>query len=296
LQPNNTKKHKKPKTLPNFEEELQHVLNVYKPVSKTPLEMVQLLKSKLALYRTDPENPSKSLKIGYAGRLDPMAHGVLLLLVGDENKKRKNYEFYQKKYTFQIVLGFETDTHDILGLVTSSPVCHMPDLTETDDLRNCISEIIATQFIGKHDQKYPAYSSARVKGKPLFQWAKENQLENLEIPSKNIEIFSINVLSMSTITTTDLIQHIHERINGISSSNSGKFRQPEILQKWQEVSAQNPPDQKMVTLTLEAHVSHGTYIRSIAQLLGLCVGTGAVVIDLLRNCVGEFLLEDSIKL
>lgn len=41
------------------------------------------------------------MKKGYAGRLDPMARGVLLLLVGDENKKKTDYEFFPKVYEFR---------------------------------------------------------------------------------------------------------------------------------------------------------------------------------------------------
>jgi len=51
----------------------------------------------------------------YAGRLDPMAHGVLVLLVGEENKKREKYEKFVKEYLFQCIFGVATDTYDILG-------------------------------------------------------------------------------------------------------------------------------------------------------------------------------------
>jgi len=133
-------------------------------------------------------------------------------------------------------------------------------------------------------------------GKQLFQWAKENQLENLEIPSKIIEVFSMEIIEMASMSMSGFINHIEERIHGISLPNSGKFRQVEILHKWKEILDKNPKTLELVTVTIHAHVSHGAYIRSIAHQLGQYIGTGAVVIDLLRTCVGNFTLQDAIKL
>ena len=60
------------------------VLNLYKPQGVTPLELIDRFRQKHPEYKDE--------KLGYAGRLDPMAEGILLVLVGDENKKRKTYE------------------------------------------------------------------------------------------------------------------------------------------------------------------------------------------------------------
>lgn len=57
----------------------QNILLLYKPVSITPLELIEKFRLDNPLY--------KDSKLGYAGRLDPMAEGLLLILVGDENKK-----------------------------------------------------------------------------------------------------------------------------------------------------------------------------------------------------------------
>jgi tRNA U55 pseudouridine synthase TruB len=46
-----------------------------------------------------------------------MAHGVLILLVGDENKQREKYEKLVKEYVFQCIFGIGTDTYDILGMI-----------------------------------------------------------------------------------------------------------------------------------------------------------------------------------
>ena len=65
------------------------VLSIYKPLGKTPLEIIKEVKKQY------PEYADES--IGYAGRLDPMAEGILLLLISEENLKRKKYEKLPKE-------------------------------------------------------------------------------------------------------------------------------------------------------------------------------------------------------
>ena len=69
---------------------LEKVINIYKPQGWTPLRTIVELKKLNKKY--------KDATISYAGRLDPMAEGVLLLLVGEENKKRKKYQDLTKVY------------------------------------------------------------------------------------------------------------------------------------------------------------------------------------------------------
>lgn len=82
-----------------------------KPIGKTPFEVIQEIK------KSHPE--LKNTKIGYAGRLDPMAEGLLLLLIGEENKKKHAYENLNKTYECEIFFGFATDTYDLMGMITS---------------------------------------------------------------------------------------------------------------------------------------------------------------------------------
>eukprot|EP01126_Amoeba_proteus_P004804 TRINITY_DN11598_c0_g1_i2.p1 TRINITY_DN11598_c0_g1~~TRINITY_DN11598_c0_g1_i2.p1 ORF type:complete len:199 (-),score=41.36 TRINITY_DN11598_c0_g1_i2:15-611(-) len=136
----------------NFLDSLHSVLNLYKPVAKTPKEVILKLKETCPVYQ--------NVKVGYAGRLDPMARGVLLCLVGEENKKRKSYEFSKKEYIFKSVLGLSTDTYDILGLQSSTVPRLFPDTLKK--LESNIQNIIDNVFIGKFQQQYPPYSSCRV--------------------------------------------------------------------------------------------------------------------------------------
>ncbi len=89
---------------------MQQLINVYKPLGMTPLEVIRKLKQTNS-YLTEA-------KISYAGRLDPLAHGVLLLLVGENTKEKDRYLALPKTYEFEIIFGLQTDTYDLLGYAT----------------------------------------------------------------------------------------------------------------------------------------------------------------------------------
>src|SRR4051812_2270372 len=91
---------------------MNRVINVYKPIGFTPLQVIEKLREKFPEY--------KNVKIGYAGRLDPLAHGVLLLMIGDATKEREKYLGLDKSYEFEAVLGVSTDSYDVLGLVNNN--------------------------------------------------------------------------------------------------------------------------------------------------------------------------------
>ena len=82
---------------------------IHKAVGQTPLEAIEQLRIQTPeLYQ---------VKLSYAGRLDPLAEGVLLVLVGEANKERDAYLGLDKVYEFEMVLGVRTDSYDLLGLV-----------------------------------------------------------------------------------------------------------------------------------------------------------------------------------
>ena len=87
---------------------------LYKTVGQTPLECMELWR------QTKPE--LKDTPLAYAGRLDPMAEGVLLVLIGEECKKQADYHNLDKEYEFEILFGVHSDSGDVLDL--SSPCCY----------------------------------------------------------------------------------------------------------------------------------------------------------------------------
>ncbi|MDX1535908.1 MAG: hypothetical protein R3346_04075, partial [Candidatus Spechtbacterales bacterium] len=81
---------------------IKDVLNIYKPLGFTPLQAIEQYRE------INPEY--SNVKMGYAGRLDPLAEGVLIVPTGETLKKQKEYMDLDKKYTAKILFGFSTDT------------------------------------------------------------------------------------------------------------------------------------------------------------------------------------------
>ena len=161
---------------------------LYKNIGETPNERI------LRFKKDNPEY--EGIPMTYAGRLDPMAEGLLLVLSGEEIKNKDEFTDLQKTYEFEVLWGFETDTLDVLGLVS----------TKSDSLapsQNIISSSLQ-KFVGKFEQRYPDYSSKPVQGKPLFQWAREGRLGEVEIPSHSVNVFSASFLSRRSISNPGL--------------------------------------------------------------------------------------------
>ena len=154
------------------------IIPIYKPIGKTPLEIVEDYK----------KNNKNIKKCSYAGRLDPMASGLMIILANESCLKQNDFHNLSKIYEFKIVLGISTDTYDLLGLVNTH------NIKENYNIKSIITNII-NNFTGKFMQKYPEDSSIRVKGKPLWYYAKNNVLEKIEIPEKEIKIEKLECLN-----------------------------------------------------------------------------------------------------
>jgi tRNA pseudouridine55 synthase len=114
---------------------MENVLRLYKNPGETPLECLERFRV------ANPEYTNE--KMTYAGRLDPMAEGVLIVLAGEECKKKDEYLGLDKEYIFEVLFGIQSDTYDILGI---------PKIAEKKDFD-------IKSFVGKRIQEYPAYSS-----------------------------------------------------------------------------------------------------------------------------------------
>ena len=249
---------------------MKSVINLYKPVGLTPLQTIEKFKQKHLEY--------KNKKMSYPGRLDPMAQGVLILLVGDENKKMKSYMGLDKEYRAKILFGFSSDTYDILGLAT-----YKKSNLEEREIKKQIK-----QFKGKYLQKLPPYSSYKIKGKSLFYYARNSRLDEIKIPEKRVVIKDVKVNSVYEISSRRLLKEIKAKIGKLK----GDFRQEEILRKWKGLL--NNSDNYFV-LDVTISCSSGTYIRAIANDLGESLNVGALLLDLKRTRVGKYGVRESEK-
>lgn len=266
---------------------MHQLLTIYKSQGLTPLQTIHLLREKFPEY--------KNSKIGFAGRLDPLAHGVLLLMIGEETTKKKDkYLDLPKEYEFEAVLGVATDTYDALGMISHKVKSYKVIKKALDNIQldNLITQFIQSK-LGKQIQSYPPYSSKTVNGKPLYQWAREGKLSEIEIPTREIEIYDFKLIKTNTITVGKLQKEIFKQIESVT----GDFRQEEIKKSWKILFANcQPLTSKLQTARFIISCSSGTYVRSIVHELGEKLGTGAITLDILRTKVGKYTLSDTIKL
>ena len=125
-------------------------------------------------------------KVGHTGTLDPMATGVLPLLVGKGTLCSKYLINHDKIYTATLKLGIKTNTGDITGNVIEKK-----DFSEKINIEN-INKILQT-FVGEIEQTPPMYSAIRVNGKKLYEYARSGQ--NVNIEPRKIKIYRMDLIS-----------------------------------------------------------------------------------------------------
>ena len=128
-------------------------------------------------------------KVGHTGTLDPMATGVLPLLIGKGTLCSKYLINHDKIYIATIQLEIETDTLDADGNVIDTIEVSSEILNEEH-----IKKILNT-FLGKQEQVPPIYSAIKVNGKKLYQYAREGK--SIEVQPRNIEIYNIKLLEVN---------------------------------------------------------------------------------------------------
>lgn len=124
-------------------------------------------------------------KIGHTGTLDPIATGVLVLLIGKYLKLTELLVSDDKEYIATVKLGIETDTLDITGKVIKQS--DFSNVTKKD-----IEEVL-NKFKGKIKQEVPKYSAVSVNGKRLYEYARSG--EEVKLPVREVEIFEMELLS-----------------------------------------------------------------------------------------------------
>jgi len=255
---------------------MDDVIPIYKWKGETPLVCIKRFQEAFPEYQNVP--------MTYAGRLDPMAHGLLVLLSGEKCKEKENYLGLNKTYYVDFVLGIVTDTYDVLGVVNRTMTINENSILQ-------IQKILPT-FMGKQNQIYPPYSSKTVDGKPLFIYAKEGKLDTITIPNHKIEIHEIEMVGNDVIAQTELVHKAVEMIAHIQ----GDFRQTESINSWQNLIPEALPqdgqkDRELPIISMKIRASSGTYVRQLVQDIAQKIGTCAVVTDIFRSEIGEFSLK-----
>lgn len=236
------------------------VINLNKPIGQTPLQAINDLR--------DRQPDLKDSKMVYAGRLDPMAEGVLIILTDEDRYQLDDYLGLDKEYQATFLIGITTDTYDTLGLVTESS----DSMVDPAVIKNLMVELK-----GVHQLPFPPYSAYKVKGKPLHWWARQGRLDEIKIPLKEMKVINVSQPTIDYRSSKDLLSTIENRIKLVQ----GDFRQELIVDRWRQVLKD---DREYLTASMTLKVGSGTYVRSLAHKLG------ATLLHLKRIRVGDFKL------
>ncbi len=221
----------------------------------------------LERYRTlHPECTGVALT--YAGRLDPMASGALIVLSGEECKRRESYTSLDKEYDFDVLFGVESDTGDILGIARQGAVADDADAPR----------LIAERICGVHEWEYPAFSSKTVAGKPLWRHALEGSINAIEIPKRRMRIDSCAYLSDRECTRAELFADSTSRIEPLGAGAFNDFRKDAVLASWRSLT-----NARYRIASYRARVGSGTYIRRLAQEIGARAGSSALAYRIRRT-------------
>jgi len=203
-------------------------LVIDKPQGKTSHDIVDAIRH-LAGFR----------QVGHLGTLDPLATGVLVLLLGKATRLVQFYSGRRKRYTAGFRFGFATDTYDSEGQAQG------PDSAPTLD--RAVLEKLASDRIGRFQQMPPVFSAKKIHGRPAYELARKNQ--PVELKPVEVELF--------------------------------EYRLTEV-------------EGSIARFVIEC--SSGTYIRSLAHEMGQQLGCGAHLTEICRTAVGEFSLQQTLKL
>lgn len=222
------------------------IINVYKPSGITSNDVIYKVRAALGIK-----------KLGHTGTLDPMAEGVLPILINRGTRIAEYLDWDLKTYKAAVRLGVRTDSLDITGNVeeTADP----SGRTETDVI-GAFAKLMDSEagdaeagFSGILDQIPPMTSAVRIEGRRLYEYVHQGD----EIPE-------------------EIRERIRPRRVWIESLRIEDISLPEIR--------------------FSVTCSKGTYIRSISRDIGEILGCGAVLTELKRSASGAFTEENAVSL
>ncbi|MBP9821604.1 MAG: hypothetical protein KBC98_01830 [Candidatus Pacebacteria bacterium] len=225
------------------------------------------------------QNVDVEVSITFAGRLDPLAEGLCILLVGSFVYEKEKYLAYDKTYTGTFVTGISTDTYDITGIPKVDP------FQEPSPSNTILAEIENWKIY--MSQEYPMYSSKPVDGKPLWMWARDEQIPPSGIPSRTISVSESSGEYVGKISMDELCNEVK---NLLALFPAG-FRQHEIGEAWNSLESVKDFGIYQFSVT----VSSGTYVRGLVHTLGENSDSGAALKTLIRTRIGPFQLSDELR-
>ncbi len=203
------------------------------------------------------------LKVGHAGTLDPLAEGLLIILVGRATKRQKEFKNLDKEYEVEMIFGVTTDSFDLEGeLKISSCFENLEKIN-----REKIEQIVRKKYLGKIVQTVPLYSAVKHKGQRLYRLARKGNHKKIVLPKKEVDLIKFSIIEFFPLK--------EKRIKPVDYKKALK----------------NFPK-----LKINLKVSKGFYVRSFVSDLGKEFRVGAVTTKLVRTKIGPHLLDEAIEI
>jgi tRNA pseudouridine(55) synthase len=232
---------------------------------------------------TKPE--FKGVPLAYAGRLDPMASGQLLVLIGEECKKQAEYHDLDKEYHVSMLFGAASDSGDVLGLIKESG----PVVVNEEALKTILSELV-----GEITMPYPIFSAKTVGGKPLHTWTMEGRLDEITIPTRTSNIYSVQLDKIKTLTRAEVTKQALQKIALLPpvtdprKSLGNDFRRPDVYKTWETFKDAGKPDDVFYITDVTILCSSGTYMRSLTEVTARALSTTGLAFAIHRSKMGHF--------
>jgi len=151
-------------------------LVINKPQGRTSHDVVDAVRQ-LAGFR----------QIGHLGTLDPLATGVLVLLLGKATRLVRFYAGRRKRYAAGFRFGFATNTYDSEGQAQGTDTAPALDREQLARL--------ASESLGRFDQMPPAFSAKKVQGRPAYELARKNQ--PVELKPASVELYEYRLTGIA---------------------------------------------------------------------------------------------------
>ena len=247
-----------------------------KEVGQTPLVCAEKWRAEHPAYAGVP--------LAYAGRLDPMASGKLLVLIGDECKNQTDYHGLDKEYEFSVLFGIESDSQDVLGRLTT---CDSTDMSRES------VESAKEDFVGEIKLPYPKFSSKTVQGTPLHTWTLEGRLDEIEIPTNDSTVYKLNLDGIDTISKEEMVEQALTKVNSIPEVTDPRkiigndFRRKDVRADWDEVLNDSSLPETFQIAHFTCTAGSGTYMRTLAHEIAKKLGTCGLAWRIHRTRIGN---------
>ena len=260
---------------------MQKYVVLEKEVGETPLSCAEKWRA------TQPD--LIGIPLSYAGRLDPMASGKLLVLIGEECKHQAEYHGLDKEYEFSVLFGISSDTQDVLGRLQAKSA------TESNSTINrTILDEVASSIIGPLTFSYPLFSAKTVQGKPLHMWTLEGRLDEIKIPTRTSEIYELELTEIETKPRQEISAIALQKINTIPEVTDPRkalgadFRRSDVRTDWQDIATNYSLPAEYTIAHFRCIASSGAYMRTLATIIAEKLGTTGLAYHIHRTKIGIF--------